>query len=749
MKKINFSILIFVISFSIYATTCAPGVTFEDSGEFIVSSYHLGIAHPPGYPLYLLISKLIFSITRSVFFINLVSSFFSALAMVVLYFTANMILKSKIKSFLAVLFFSISSSLWANSVVAEVYALNLFLFSAQLFLLIKLNGKFEKKLFLLLVFINGLSLTNHQTSIFLTFIIIFMFVYNKWYKSIKKIDFFYIIGLYTIGLFIYAYLIIRSQSFPLMNWGNPSNIKNFIYVILREQYGNFSIINFQTFIKQIPVINPFYEFFSKVALNANTVSGVIGLIFLTIVFYFNYRKLKRNNFFVLLAGFILYTFFLLFITNTPNSKLFTVKSFFLPAWAVFYILLFNFVSTKKLQMAVGVIFLFLLVINFKLQNKKRYFYTYDYIKNLLNNLSYNSILFTVKDNETFPLWEMQYVENYRMDVKIINLVLLSEDWYLKQIKKIYPEIKIDTLLYVKNKFSKRSFIAQRIVEDNNRFNIYFTTKKYNEFLKLNIRLIPGGNVFQLKNNIFTNIVYYNKFRNISEKPFENYFRLGKIHKYQADLYMDLPTRYMLQGIANLLYSTGENLFKTGKFDIGLDYYKKSIFYNYMIGTTINNVYGFYKIGQIYLKRGLLEKYKYFSIIAAKMQPQSKFSKDLITEINSINNIYIKKFKQAEQFYKIGKYKQALQRYENLIQYNKPLIYANIGDCYFNLKDIDKAIEYYKKSIESDKNYITPYYNLGGCYYMKKDFFNAKKVWKAGLKIAPHNKLLQRVMRNFK
>ncbi len=148
------AVFIFFVSMLVYLMTIAPTLSFFDSGEMIAGAYTLGVAHPPGYPVYVTLGKLFTYLPfgNVAFRVNLMSSFFAAMTSVMIYYITRAMLNdsdndsfvlfkrlkfSDIAGILSALAFAFSYNLWAWAVVSKFYTLNAFVVACILMLLIR------------------------------------------------------------------------------------------------------------------------------------------------------------------------------------------------------------------------------------------------------------------------------------------------------------------------------------------------------------------------------------------------------------------------------------------------------------------------------------------------------------------------------------------------------------------------------------------------------------------------------------
>ena len=165
-----------------YLVTLAPTVTFWDAGEFIAAARILGIPHPPGTPLFVILGHTwgaLFPVGEYAFRLNLMSAFFSALAAGAFFLVAHEALRGTLAevepsrakwlrivgAMAAALIGAFTFTNWQNSNETEVYGVATFMAAAICWLSLlwrrqRGTDRAPRTLWLML-YIAGLSSGNH------------------------------------------------------------------------------------------------------------------------------------------------------------------------------------------------------------------------------------------------------------------------------------------------------------------------------------------------------------------------------------------------------------------------------------------------------------------------------------------------------------------------------------------------------------------------------------------------------------
>jgi hypothetical protein len=114
-------------------------------------------------------------------------------------------------------------------------------------------------------------------------------------------------------------------------------------------------------------------------------------------------------------------------------------------------------------------------------------------KNYLESCDQNAILYTIGDNDTFPLWYAQEIEGVRTDIKIVNTQLFMTDWYIDQMK--FKTYKADGLPI---SFKHSEYVGDKLdyVAHIPRTEARWKLKDFIDFIKLpkSIYQLPNGQI---------------------------------------------------------------------------------------------------------------------------------------------------------------------------------------------------------------------------------------------------------------
>jgi len=301
------SLFVFLTSFAVYFKTMAPTVSFWDCGEFIACAYILGIPHPPGSPLFVLLGRIFTMIPlfdQIAARVNFISVLTSALTVWLGYLVIvklitrwdgddqNLWLRmgryagGMVGSF----FLAFSMTFWSNAVEAEVYGVSMLLMMLILFLsLIWMETRNTPKgdrLLVLMVYLGLLSTGIHMT-VYMVMPAVFLLIvltdrrklldWRFWLTGLVLVlvvhsvtPFLISLGVWLLLTLIFTlsakakkswalcfwitfagvmgystqlFIPIRASLNPAINENNPSNWQSFKRFLERKQYGEQSMIS--------------------------------------------------------------------------------------------------------------------------------------------------------------------------------------------------------------------------------------------------------------------------------------------------------------------------------------------------------------------------------------------------------------------------------------------------------------------------------------------------------------------------
>lgn len=314
------SLFVFLFSLVVYLKTLAPTVSFWDCGEFIACAYILGVPHPPGTPLFVLISRIftLFPIADQIAVrVNFISALTSALTCWMTYLTIVKLLSRWIKENESIwlrlaryaggiaggLFLAFSMTFWSNAVEAEVYGISMLLMMVIFYItLIWMDQLFSPKgdkLLILIAYLGLLSTGIHMTvflimpAVFLLIVLVdrrrlsdwrfwitgivfvlvmhrvtpFLTVLGIWFIltllmtlfSRQKKTWAFFLMLTSAGVLGYStqlFIPIRSYQEPAIDENNPSDWPSVKAFLERSQYGSESMIG-RMFYRRASLANQF------------------------------------------------------------------------------------------------------------------------------------------------------------------------------------------------------------------------------------------------------------------------------------------------------------------------------------------------------------------------------------------------------------------------------------------------------------------------------------------------------------
>jgi tetratricopeptide (TPR) repeat protein len=249
------------LALAVYWLTAARHVYWGDGSEFAAVASVLGIAHPPGYPLYTLVTSLAVRVPGGspAFRLGLLSGLFgaaaAALASLLAWRVAGLVVGGTrstpgriLGAAVAGAAFALAPTVWSQATVPEVYTLLCALIFATLLALVaRLDALADRgrapahrrlagrRLLLLAGFLFGLAVSHHLTAALLVpSIAVALFAFPGRRPSVRGLAGF--VAFAALGFSTYLYLPIRSARDPAVLWASVGTLRDFFAHITGSQY---------------------------------------------------------------------------------------------------------------------------------------------------------------------------------------------------------------------------------------------------------------------------------------------------------------------------------------------------------------------------------------------------------------------------------------------------------------------------------------------------------------------------------
>ena len=423
-KELRLALLVAIVAEAVYLLTLAPTVTSEDSGELITAAYRLGIAHPPGFPLWCLLARgfCLLPFAEPAYSVNLMSSVFGAATAGLVFLVCRQLRFPVGPSIAGALCLAFSRRFWSQAVITEVYTLNTALLAATILLLLLWSRSARRKFLYLAAAAFGLGLTNHYVLMLVVAPALLLFVVLTDARAVRSVRIVSIaLGIVCATLLLYAYLPLAAATNPPLNWGDPSNWERFVHHVTRGQYRSLELVESIPFSTKVQFGR---HFLSLLWLQfTGIVLLPLGLLGLGVL-----RRTRHAA--LLLGGIVLLNTAVLiavlhFTFEAENRS--RVEEYYLPAYLCIAVLLAAgltriheaMASTRgrKVVLAACVAApLIPLATHWRANDMSEYYLAYDYSREILESLEPDAVYFPSGDYTAFPAIYLQACENLRPDL---------------------------------------------------------------------------------------------------------------------------------------------------------------------------------------------------------------------------------------------------------------------------------------------------------------------------------------------